>query len=202
MFQDLDSTLAAVLRDPAMPAALGDLKNADKSFLTPDKSFAPALTNPTVNLFLYEVNENRQLRENEPILEKVGNTFVQRPPPLRVDCCYLVTTWAMQPGQPANVAEEHLLLAQALLWLSRFREIPASYLRGSLVNELYPPQAWTAQIDTHKNTAEFWFALGIPPRPAFHLTVTLALELLQQQAGSLVTTTITEYLQTGQAGNG
>ena len=198
MIQDLDSTLTAILNDPAMPAALNPLRTADKSFLTPDKNFGPALANPTINLFLYEVNENRTLRDNEPIVERVGNSFVQRPPPLRVDCCYLVTTWAMQPGQAANVVEEHRLLAQAVLWLSRFAEIPAGYLRGGMVDQIYPPQVWVAQKDTYKNNSEFWFALGIPPRPAFHLIVTVALELLREEAGSLVTTTITEYLQTGQ----
>src|SRR6266550_6358218 len=128
MFQDLDSTLTAILNDPAMPASLVNLKNADKSFVTPDKNFAPG--QKTVNLFLYEVKENRQLRDPEPIVERVGTTFVQRPPPLRVDCCYLVTTWSSRGGA-VGVAEAHELLAQALLWLSRFPTVPSTYLQGS-----------------------------------------------------------------------
>src|SRR5215813_12161231 len=111
-----------------MPLALKNLKNAVKSFLTPDKSFGPTLTKPTVNLFLYETKENRQLRDPEPIVERVGASFVQRPPPLRVDCCYLVTAWS-DPNQAGavGISEAHQLLAQALLWLSRFPTVPSTY---------------------------------------------------------------------------
>ena len=68
-------------------------------------------------------------------------------------------------------------LAQTLLWLTRFPTIPAQYLQGSLVNQPYPLQVWVAQIDPNKNAGEFWDALAIPPRPAFYLTVTIAMEL-------------------------
>lgn len=189
MFQDLDSTLEAMLKDPSMPASLVNLKNADKSFVTPDKNFAPAQA--TVNLFLYEVKENRQLRDPEPIVEKVGTTFIQRPAPLRVDCCYLVTAWSSQAGA-VGVAKAHELLSQSLLWLSRFPTVPSTYFQGSLANQIYPPPTLVAQMD-HKNTGEFWFALGIPPRPAFHITVTIAMELGTQIEGPIVTTTITDY---------
>jgi Pvc16 N-terminal domain len=192
MFQDLDSTLMAILNDVAMPAALVNLRNASKSFVTPDRNFSPAQA--TVNLFLYEAKENRQLRDPDPIIERVGNSFVQRPPPLRVDCCYLITTWSPQVGA-VGVAEGHMLLAQALLWLSRFPTIPSTYLQASLANQLYPPPTLVAQMDGQKNLGEFWFALGIPPRPAFHLTVTITMELLLQAEGSLVTTTLTETRQ-------
>jgi hypothetical protein len=57
MIRDLDDTLKAILDDPASPT---ELRNADVSFEAPDKSFAPAQA--TVNLFLYEVKENRELR--------------------------------------------------------------------------------------------------------------------------------------------
>src|SRR5438477_3477862 len=192
MFQDLDTTLMAILNDAAMPAVLVNLRSAAKSFVTPDRNFAPGQT--TVNLFLYEVKENRQLREAEPILERVGTSFVQRPPRLRIDCCYLVTTWSTLAGA-IGVAEAHGLLAQALLWLSRFPTIPSTYLQASLADQYYPPPTLVAQMDGQKNLGEFWFALGIPPRPAFHLTVTIAMELLRQIDGSLVTTTMTEVHQ-------
>src|SRR2546425_5463537 len=110
MFQDLDSTLEAILNDPAMKTSLLDLFNAVETFVTPEKTFAPGQA--TVNLFLYEVKENHELRNPEPITERVGTTFIQRPPPLRVDCCYLVTTWADQSLAPAvRVVDEHRLLS-------------------------------------------------------------------------------------------
>ena len=41
------------------------------SFATPDDQFPPAsVTLPTVNLFLYDAQENRDLRDREPVLER------------------------------------------------------------------------------------------------------------------------------------
>jgi len=182
MFQDLDNTLAQVLNDSAAPI---ELFNANVSFITPDKNFT--LAGPTVNLFLYEVKENRDLRDPTPIIEKNGDRFVRKEPPLRVDCSYIVTAWSNAVGD-ARVVEEHRLLAQALLWLSRFPTIPADKLQGSLANQIYPPPTLVAQMDPNKSAGDFWFALGISPRPAFYLVVTIAMDLDLAIEGPLVTT--------------
>ena len=195
MFQDLDSTLSKILNDVAMQAPpiappLTELLAADVAFITPDKGFKPGT--PTVNLFLYDVKENRELRDPTPITVKVGNDFVTRQPPVRVDCSYIVTAWSL-PASEVNTQIEHQLLAQALLWLTRFPTIPATYLQGTLLNQLYPPPIYVAQVDPNKNAGEFWDALAIPPRPAFYLTVTVAMELGLQESGSLVTTHFTGF---------
>lgn len=171
MIRDLDETLKAILDDPAAPI---ELRNAEVSFETPDKNFAPALA--MVDLFLYEVKENRELRDPVPITEKLGGVFIRRLPPLRVDCTYIVTTWSSQVGA-TKVAEEHRLLSQALLWLSRFPTVPATFLQGSLATQPFPPPTMVAQMDPNKNAGEFWSALGTPPRPAFYLVVTIAMDL-------------------------
>ena len=128
MFDDLDATLTQVLND-APSTELPELHNADVGFVTPDKTFAPA--QPTVSLFLYEVRENRELRDPRPLVERNGDRFTRRMPPLRADCSYIVTTWG--DGQPGatRIAAEHKLLGQALTWLSRFPTIPDRYLQGA-----------------------------------------------------------------------
>lgn len=172
MFDSLDETLKKILDDPAAPA---ELRNADVSFETPDKNYAPAQL--TVNLFLYEVKENRELRDPVPLVERIGDEFIRRKPPLRVDCSYIVTTWSNQAGA-LKVRQEHLLLSQALLWLSRFSTISNNYLQGSLANQPFPPPTMVAQVDGAKNaTGEFWTALGIAPRLTFNLMVTIAMDL-------------------------
>lgn len=173
MFQDLDSTLQAILDDLAAPT---ELRNASVSFETPDKNFTPA--QPTVNLFLYEVKENRKKRDPVPIWEKSGNIYVRRLPPMRVDCHYLVTTWSNQIGG-LKVAEEHLLLGQTLYWLGRIHTIPPSYLQGSLVNQPLPAPTMVAQVDGAPNLTDWWSSLGASPRPTITLTVTLSLDLEQ-----------------------
>jgi hypothetical protein len=169
MFQDLDETLRAILDDAAAP---DELRNADVSFLTPERSFAPS--EPTVNLFLFEVRENTDLRDPVPLLERSGDGYVKVPPPLRVACSYLVTAWSDESG-PAKVVEEHRLLGQAMRWLSRFSTIRPEHYRGSLVDQPQPPPMTLAQPDGYKKINDFWSALGRPPQPAFCLTATIAM---------------------------
>ena len=122
MFQDLDRTLNAIIEDPQAPEVL---RQADVSFETPEKEYAPDRT--TLNLFLHEVSENRDLRDPEPIYTLEHGTYKKLMPPLRIDCCYLVTAWSSKSGAQ-RAAEEHQLLGQALAWLSRFGTIPETYL--------------------------------------------------------------------------
>lgn len=171
MFHDLDSTLEALLNDPTAPL---ELRNAAKSFVTPRTTFTP--TGATVNLFLYAVEENRELYDPVPGFERQGNTFVRQAPPVRVNCSYLVTTWSTQTGE-TQVEEEHRLLGLALVWLRRYPVIPEAFLQGGLVGSLYPPPAMVAQLEHQAASGEFWAALGIPPRPAFTTVVTVTLDL-------------------------
>jgi hypothetical protein len=192
MFNDLDSTLTALLNDAPL-AELPELHGADVSFETPDKNFAPAQA--TVDLFLYEVRENRELRDPEPIVERLNGIAVRRPPPIRADCSYIITTWSLGTTGAARIAAEHRLLGQALQWLSRFATIPAQYLQGSLTDpqRIYPLPTMVAHLDPDQHAGEFWTALGIPPRPGFYLTVTTELPLGAGVEGPLVTTTLSDY---------
>ena len=192
MFNDLDSTLTQVLNDAPAPA-LQELRNADVSFETPDRTFAPAQA--SVNLFLYEVRENRGLRDPTPVVEKDGARFVRRPAPLRADCSYIVTSWAVGTTGPLRIAAEHKLLGQALTWLGRFPSIPDRYLQGVLggPDRIYPPPSMAAQLDPNQHAGDFWAALGVAPRPAFYLTVTVELGTGDGVSGDLVTTRTTDF---------
>jgi hypothetical protein len=173
VFDDLDASLAALLTDGAAPQ---EVRTADVSFAVPDRDFGPG--QPTMDLFLHEVQENRALRDVAPILQRVptGGWESERPP-LRVDCTYLVTAWSPKTGA-LRAAEEHRLLGRALLWLGRFPVIPDKYAQGALKTppQPYPLATTVAQTREGQSMGEFWTALGIAPRPAFSLTVTIALQ--------------------------
>jgi uncharacterized protein DUF4255/carboxypeptidase family protein len=172
VFNDLDATLKALLDDPAAPA---DVRDADVSFETPDKDFRPA--QPTISLFLYEIHENRTLRDPAPYVERVGDTALRRVPPVRINCTYLTTTWSPKTGA-LRAEEEHRMLGATLLWLNRFPVIPDDFLRGTLANppQPYPLPAMVAQLPDERSDGQFWSALGIAPRPAFSTTVTIAMQ--------------------------
>jgi hypothetical protein len=176
MFQDLDATLKTMLGDAAAPA---DVRGADVSFDTPDKDYKP--TQATVNLFLHDVQENRTLRDPAPVVERVGDGYASRQPPLRVDCTYLATAWSSKTGG-MKAEEEHRMLGLALLWLSRFHVIEDRFLQGSLRNppQPYPPPAMVAQMREGQGMGQFWSALGVAPRPAFSLIVTVGMQLVEE----------------------
>lgn len=192
MFQNLDSTIKALLDDGAI----------DSEFLTPEKTNLPPASpnNKAVNLFLYEVKENRALRDPVPFVTQVNNEYTQKMPPLRVDCSYLVTAWSNKKGED-KVKEEHELLAQALAWLSSFPTIPETYLEPDLTDglsgQIYAPPTMVAQLDSGRNMGEFWSALGIPPRPYFNLVVTITMDLNSIIARSAAVTTLTTRYQPG-----
>ncbi|MEV6115957.1 Pvc16 family protein [Streptomyces sp. NPDC052109] len=178
MFQDLDATLKAMLSDPAAPS---EVRAADVSFDTPDKEFNPSQT--TVDLFLHDVQENRDLRDQVPLVDKTDGGFVVRHRPLRVDCTYLVTVWSTQSAG-LKAAEEHRLLGLVLLWLSRFEVVEPHFLRGDLTMppQLYPLPLTMAQMKEGQGMGQFWTALGVAPRLAFSLTVTIGLQPFDEAA--------------------
>jgi hypothetical protein len=167
MFPSLDTALTQILDDATAPQALRD---ADVSFETPVKTYAPG--SATINLFLLEVKENRVLRDPVPIVEFSAGAFTQKQPPVRVDVTYVVSAWSAETGED-KISEEHELLALALAWFSRFPLVPGGLLPG----QPFPVPLFTALPDNRLNIGEFWSALGIPPRAAFTLTATVTLDL-------------------------
>jgi hypothetical protein len=193
MFQDLDSTIEKLLRDRQAPA---EIQSADVIFETPIKNYGTQ-TIADINLFLYEVKENRALRDPVPFVTQGNNEYTQKMPPLRVDCSYLVTTWSEDKNQKQLVANEHMLLGKTLAWLSSFPTIPETYLTGGLIGQIYAPPTMVAQLDGGRNMGEFWSALGIPPRPYFNLVVTITMDLNSIIARSAAVTTLTTGYQQG-----
>jgi hypothetical protein len=182
MIDELSLLLKKILNDPALP---DPLKSADKDFVRPTEPYAPA--QDTINLFLYDIRENGELRSNEQIVEKANGQVIIHPAPMRVSCCYLATAWV--PGIPseASVMKEHLMLAQTLRALARFPIIPETVLSGTGLagqDPLLPMM--TAQTDGLKSSSEFWASLGNKIRASLSVHVTISIPVLEDQAGFLV----------------
>ncbi|BAY26510.1 hypothetical protein NIES2100_63260 [Calothrix sp. NIES-2100] len=131
MIDDLSKTLKAILTQPGLPA---ELANVMIMFDRPVENFNPQQT--AINLFLYDIRENLELRSNEPSIERNNGQAVIIRPPLRMDCTYLITAWPF--GGTELALQEHRLLSQVLQVLSRYHTIPKQFLQGSL-SEQEPP---------------------------------------------------------------
>jgi len=174
MIDDLDRSIQTLL-EVGLPSAL--VEQMTISFATPDDQFPPSSVSlPAIDLFLYDVRENRELRSNEwQIVHRDQEAFRQLPPELRIDCSYLVTTWASETS-PTRAQDEHKLLGEAMMALSRHPTLPGNVLQGRLVGQEPPLPTATLQPGRLQSIGEFWQAMGGKPKPAFDYTVTIALQ--------------------------
>jgi hypothetical protein len=186
MIRDLSETLQAILDDPGLEKSFPELAAAHVAFERPSEQFAPSQA--TVNLYLFDLRENIELRAREPVVERRnGRALIERPP-MRVDCSYLVTAWAAGGAGPKPVLEEHELLGQAMQVFARHATVPEKFLQGSLKGQGHPlPLAvGGANGGEMKNPADFWTALGNKLRPSLVVTVTLELRTAEPQTAPLV----------------
>lgn len=197
MFHGLDTTLKAILDDNS---ALVLVSNADVTFDRPAENYNPDRT--TINLFLYDVRENTEVRNSEPLVEHKNGQVTIRRPPIRMNCSYLVTAWT-GPEVTGEVAifEQHKLLGEVMRLFQGMPTIESRYLQGGLTEQTYPIPLSTIAVDLNKNPAEFWSALGGKLRPSFTLTATIAMEqIVAPVIAPEVTSKIVAVHETGLTG--
>ena len=79
MIRDLSETLQAILDDAGLEKSFPELAAAQIAFDRPSEKFSPSQT--TINLFLFDIRENTELRAKEPIVERRnGEALIHRPP--------------------------------------------------------------------------------------------------------------------------
>lgn len=190
MIDDLSKTLRVILSTQEVKQEFPQLGEAHIEFARPVKDYVPKAPQ-TICLFLYDIRENRELRSNELSRVKGDNGQSKlAPPPLRLDCSYLVTAW---PAQTANAGGtdvdqetgqdpfllEHLLLSEVLQVLARYPTIPADFLQGKLADppQEFPPPMITARADGLNNISEFWTAIGSNLRPSLSVKATITVQV-------------------------
>lgn len=188
MLADLDETIRRLLIDE-LPVKNGEI---DISFDQPKREWSSRIAKPTINLFLYDVRENNVLRQhqwerlNHNRQANGGNAssdqVAQKRTPMRVDCSYMLTTWAADPQ------DEHRLLTRSMLTLFRFPILPNSRLVGSLQNPPYDIQARLASYDKLTNPTDVWNVLDNEIHPGVSYVITLALDPWSEVTGPAVRT--------------
>jgi len=171
MINDLDETLKQLL---VKKAGL-DPAEVDISFDIPTREWSTPVTRPTVNLYLYDLRENRQLRETywDEEVDEDGRINSKRRP-LRIDLSYMITCWT------SSAEDQHRLLWRVVETFFRHSPIPEDVLQGDLRQLIHPVRSEVAQPDgVLKNVSDFWGALENQLRPSVSLVVTLDLDLEQ-----------------------
>ncbi len=178
MIRDLDETIAAFLSGEARPGSL--LATARIDFAPPSLEWRTRLQpGLTLNCFLYDTRENRDLRRPDTIVTYNADRTraARRRPPARIDCRYCLTAWAVTAEELNPVLSEHRLLSDTLRVLLSRRSIPDRYWVGSVADQLPPFPVLEAEPDALKNQPDFWVAFNQQPRPSLTYTATLAMSL-------------------------
>jgi hypothetical protein len=180
MIHDLDRTLETLLIRE-LPTELAD--QVTISFATPDDQFPPStVTLPAIDLFLYDVRENRELRSNERLVERRRDgTAIRQHPPARVDCSYLITAWPSETA-PNAAQDEHRLLGEVMQVLLRHPTLPEAVLQGSLAGQEPPLPTSVLQPGRLQSLGEFWQALGGKLKSALNYTVTMSVSVRAPEA--------------------
>ena len=171
MIDDLDRTVEELLRRELAPALVEQIAI---SFAAPDSDFPPSsVTLPAIDLFLYDIRENMELRRTGWVVEhNADGTATKRQVPVRVDCSYLITAWASE-SSTTRPLDEHRLLSEVMKTLIRYPIIPEALLQGSLKGQEPPLPSSTLQPGRLQSVGEFWQSLGGKPKAALNYTVTI-----------------------------
>jgi hypothetical protein len=167
MLADLDETLRGMLKDE-----LGrhGFEGIEIAFDAPTREWSGQLSAPAVNLFLYDMRESEDDRPTGWTKQRVGDEYVEGPPPLVMEVSYAITAWAQA------VEDEHRLLSQVLAVLYAYPHLPEDALNGRLRNG---SQALTikAKVGQAKgDKADFWTAVGGQYKASLDYVVRLSVE--------------------------
>jgi hypothetical protein len=167
LFADLDETLKQLLiREVPLPP--GD---ADIAFERPDREQTARFSRPTVDLFLFSIDENLDLIESGwNVTRHPDNSTTLRWPELRVDLRYLVTVWTQA------IDDEHNLLFHLYRTFRRFAELPNDILQGAMARQSRPIPLSVERSEV-STLMEVWKALENTVRPALLLKATVAVDL-------------------------
>ena len=171
MIADLDETIRQLLT-AELPILEDEI---DIKFDQPKREWSSRLSKPTINLFMYDMRENVRLRAQQwerqsTINGRRANVIAKKRSPVRIDCQYMLSCWAVEPE------DEHNLMSAATMCLLRFPTIPSEYLVGMLTMQPYQIMGKLAAPETLPNVAEVWGVLDNEMRPTLPYTITLAFD--------------------------
>jgi len=190
MLPDLHAALTQLLYvHGKIPADAVDVR-----FDAPRRDWVATLTRPTVDLFLFDVRENTELRHTNLQAARGNGNNTYRVPPRRFDLRYMVTAFTTVPE------DEHILLWRTLVTLLKYPELPDAIVPDS-IRELDPPVV--AQIKKPEDASELsdlWSGLEEKPHPALLYVVTVPLDLDIEVTAPLVLTRTARYERTTEPG--
>ncbi|BCY05770.1 DUF4255 domain-containing protein [Actinoplanes sp. L3-i22] len=179
MIDEVDAALLSLLNEDTLPGM--DIQVA---FEAPTKEWTARRTAPTVNLFLYDIQEDVTLRQQGSAAEydDGGAVVAEHDAPRWFSLSYLVTAWTSRPQ------DEHRILSVLLAGLVRHDAVPPERLTGTLARMALPVSLTIAVPPMRdRGLADIWTALGGNLKPSLDLVVLAPLAGSRVRAAAAVT---------------
>src|SRR4051812_15122672 len=165
---DLDEALRKLMR---RELERHGFEGVEVAFDAPSKEWSGKLTNPTVDLFLYDLREAVERASISPSETRGNGQAIVTPPPLRLELTYSVTAWTKA------VEDEHRLLSQVLAILFSYKRIPQEVLDGvSLNGSSRLAAAETSVGRPREEKADFWTSVGGSYKASIDYVVHITIE--------------------------
>jgi hypothetical protein len=164
---DLDEALRTLLK---RELERHGFEGVDISFDAPATDWSAKLTNPTVNLFLYDLRENVAAAEATTRNVRINGAVMSAPPPLRLEVTYSITAWTKA------VQDEHRLLSQVLAIVFSHVSLPADLLEGRLASASLLRAIETEVGRPKEEKADFWTSIGGRYKASIDYAVKLEVE--------------------------
>jgi hypothetical protein len=169
MIGDLNETLKQLFID-RIPL---DPREVEIVFEAPNHEWSATVATPTINCYLYHIQENLALRSYDWERQNAGDRGLasRKRVPSRMELHYVISVWSTE------VEDEHRLLWRILSVLMRYKELPVSLLKGDLGKTEWPIPVAVAQPETAlRNPSDFWSTFEQPMKPGISCAFTLPLD--------------------------
>lgn len=178
-------------------------------FTVPDEAWQSKVKSGSglyLNVYLYEVSENRNFRRASwDNIELSDGSVALSQPPTYLDCHYLISAWSTTENSEmaSPILDEHHVLSEALRILLRNPDVVPLALGvtgGGPVFQNAHVYLTVAPPEPPRISNDFWSTMKLPWRPAVMLVVTAPLDVLRDSPSSpVVTTLIQRYTPIGSA---
>ena len=146
--------------------------DVDIEFEIPNRSWIGTLTRPTINFFLFDLEEDTKNRGSmEMVAQRQDKSSSARLRPRRMNLKYQVMAISQ------DTRDQHELLWRALAVLMKFATIPDKILPKSITDLGMSVVSRVSQPDDGPRPNEFWNALEVPPRPSLLYVLTAPIDL-------------------------
>ena len=166
MLQLVDESIEAFLR-ASVPLDPGEVAI---SFDAPDKQWSAGISQPTVNVFLYNIHRDLdRAQAGVEDLEREGVRFRRRPLP-RIELSYLVTAWT------SELRDEHQLIGEVMRAILANRTLAPPHLRSPL-DLVEPLPSMLIAGGGSKAQQDLWKAIDGQLKPGLELHVSLPVDV-------------------------